>query len=206
MTMLLRPIYPRPNLSKRNHKHKVFPYLLRNLEIVRPNQVWATDITYIPMSTGHLYLTAIIDWYSRKILSWKLSTTLDTSFCIEAVDEAIKKYGKPEIFNTDQGCQFTSSKFTTNLTDKGVKVSMDSKGRALDNVIIERFWGSLKREKIYINEYDTVKEVRSAIEDYVGFYNDRRPHQSLNDCYPGKVYSFGHTRPSWKEGPSMAAA
>jgi len=189
--MLLIPVYPKPNLSKRNQEHKVYPYLLRNLEISRPNQVWATDITYIPMAEGHAYLTAVIDWYSRKVLSWKLSTTLETAFCKEALQEAMKKYGSPEIFNTDQGCQFTSKEFTEILIENEIRISMDSKGRALDNVIIERFWGSLKREKIYLNEYDSIKELKKDIERYVKFYNSSRPHQSLNDYYPNEIYQQG---------------
>ena len=189
--MLLVPIYPKPNLSKRNQEHKIFPYLLRNLEIIKPNQVWATDITYIPMSCGHVYLTAVIDWYSRKILSWKLSTTLDTGFCIDVLKEAIDKNGIPEIFNTDQGCQYTSKAFIKELQDRKIKISMDGKGRALDNIMIERFWGSLKRERIYINEYETIKELKNGVEDYIKFYNKGRPHQSLNDYYPHEVYSSG---------------
>jgi len=203
--MLLMPIYPKPNLSKRNHEHKVFPYLLRNITIDRPNQVWATDITYIPMNSGHAYLVAVIDWFSRQILSWKLSTTLDKDFCIEAVNEAIEKYGAPEIFNTDQGCQFTAKEYTMNLTNRGIKVSMDSKGRALDNIMIERFWGSLKREKIYITEYSSVDELRRGIDEYISFYNNERPHQSLNDCYPREVYDQKHTRPLWQEGLAHVA-
>jgi len=189
--MLLIPVYPKPNLSKRNQEHKVYPYLLRNLEISRPNQVWATDITYIPMAEGHAYLTAVIDWYSRKVLSWRVSTTLETTFCKEALKEALDKYGAPEIFNTDQGCQYTSKEFTEILVSNGIKISMDSKGRALDNIIIERFWGSLKREKIYLNEYDSVKDLRIDIKRYISFYNSKRPHQSLNDYYPGEVYQQG---------------
>ena len=199
LILLLVPIYPKPNLSKRNHEHKVFPYLLRNLAITRPNQVWATDITYIPTVNGHVYLTAVIDWFSRKILSWKLSTTLDKAFCIDVVNEAIATHGVPEIFNTDQGCQYTSNDFTSNLTSRGIRLSMDGRGRALDNIMIERFWGSLKREKIYINDYDAISDLQNAIKSYVEFYNCKRPHQSLNDCYPVEVYDQGHTLPLWKD-------
>jgi len=186
--MMLIPIYPKPNLSKRNHEHKIYPYLLRDMIIDSPNKVWATDITYIPMSSGHAYLTAVIDWYSRKILSWQISTTLDASFCVETLEAAVNKYGSPEIFNTDQGCQYTSNTFTQNLTDKGIKISMDGRGRALDNIMIERFWGSLKREKIYINEYSTVEELKSGVSEYIEFYNNERPHQSLKEHYPSEVY------------------
>lgn len=189
--MLLVPIYPKPNLSKRNQQHKVYPYLLRDVSITRKNQVWATDITYIPMSCGHVYLAAVIDWYSRKILSWKISTTLDTSFCMEVLEEALEKYGQPEIFNTDQGCQYTSKEHTGLLNSKGIKISMDGKGRALDNIMIERFWGSLKREKIYINDFDTIKELKDGVHEYIDFYNNGRPHQSLRDCYPSEVYHSG---------------
>jgi putative transposase len=157
------------------------------------------------MASGHVYLTAIIDWFSRKILAWKLSTTLDTAFCIDVVNEAIDKFGTPEIVNTDQGCQYTSKNFTNNLLDRDIQLSMDSKGRALDNIMIERFWGSLKREKIYINEYDSIKNLYSGIEEYVEFYNNRRPHQSLNDCYPSEVFKQGHSKPLWKEQLKVAA-
>lgn len=187
--MMLMPFYPKPNLSKRNQEHKVYPYLLRNLDINHPNHVWATDITYIPMKHGHVYLTAVIDWYSRKILSWKISTTLDTSFCIEVLEEALESGKKPEIFNTDQGSQYTSNEFTQRLKDEGIKISMDSKGRALDNVIIERFWGSLKREKIYINEYESIKALKEDIGAYVSYYNSGRVHQGLNNFYPNEVYN-----------------
>lgn len=205
--MFLVPIYPKPNLSKRNQEHKIYPYLLKNIDIIRPNQVWATDITYIPMSNGHVYLTAIIDWFSRKILSWRLSTTLDTTFCVEALEEALSKYGNPEIFNTDQGCQYTSKEHTDALLKRKIKISMDSKGRALDNVIIERFWGSLKREKIYINEYDTIVELKDGIAEYIEFYNSSRPHQSLNDYYPSEVYKSAviNEAPPWALSGAQAA-
>ena len=204
--MLLMPIYPKPNLSKRNQEHKIYPYLLRNLNIVRPNQVWATDITYIPMKDGHVYLTAVIDWYSRKILSWRISATLDTSFCIDALEEALSDYGTPEIFNTDQGSQYTSKDFTRKLLDKDIRISMDSKGRALDNIMIERFWGSLKREKIYINEFNRVDELKEAIGAYINFYNNERPHQSLNNYYPEEVYNNTDiTMPPWASDMAMVA-
>jgi len=181
-------IYPKPKLSIQNKEHKIYPYLLRNLEIVRPNQVWSTDISYIPTKNGHMYLVAIIDWYSRKILSWRLSNTLETAFCIDALNEALTQ-ATPEIFNTDQGCQFTSCKFTQILKTKNIKISMDSKGRALDNIIIERFWRSIKYEKIYLNEYESGKDLRKDISEYIDFYNNERPHQSLGNDFPDKIYN-----------------
>lgn len=204
--MELMPIYPKPNLSKRNSEHKIYPYLLKDLKIIEKNQVWATDITYIPMDKGHAYLAAVIDWQSRKILSWKLSTTLDTDFCIEVLEEALKHNEKPGIFNTDQGSQYTSKAHTGLLKEYGIKISMDSRGRALDNIMIERFWGSLKREKIYINEYSSVQEVRKAIGEYIDFYNNERPHQSLNDYTPAYVYENGiSATPPWNSVDSLAA-
>lgn len=186
--MLLFPIYPKPNLSKRNQEHKVFPYLLRNMDISQTDQVWATDITYIPMSCGHVYLTAVIDWFSRKILSWKISTTLDTSFCIDVLKEAANENSLPQIFNTDQGSQYTSKAFVKELKDREIKISMDGKGRALDNIMIERFWGSLKREKVYINSFDSIRELKEGIREYIDFYNNKRPHQSLNNYSPAEIY------------------
>ena len=161
--MGLAAVYPKMNLSKRNQAHKVYPYLLNGLEITRPNHVWSTDITYIRMFQGFVYLVAIIDWFSRYILSWKLSISLENDFCIEALEEAIEKHGQPEIFNTDQGSQFTSKDFITVLTERKIKISMDGKGRALDNVFIERFWRSLKQEKIYLMILNTVKEAKNAL-------------------------------------------
>jgi len=185
--MGIEAIYPKPNLSRRNDDHKIYPYLLKNMDICRPNQVWACDITYIPTPMGHMYLVGIIDWYSRKIVSWRLSTTLDTGFCLEVLEEALAM-GKPEIFNTDQGSQFTSREFTERLENAGIKISMDSKGRALDNIIIERFWRNLKYEKIYLNEYTSIINLRKDICDYMDLYNNRRPHQALAYRYPSEVY------------------
>ena len=178
----------RANLSKRNKEHEIYPYLLKDIEITRPNQVWETDITYIPFEFGKLYLVAIIDVYSRKILSWNLSNTMDVDFCTEALSEAIEKYGYPEIFNSDQGSQFTSPKFLEHLKEK-TRISMDSKGRALDNIYIERFWRSIKYEDIFIKNYRTIPGLRIGIDNYMKFYNKKRFHQSLDYKRPEEVYS-----------------
>ena len=182
---------PKPNTSKPGAQHKIYPYLLRNLKIDHPNQVWAADITYIPMSRGFLYLVAIMDWYSRKVLSWRLSNTLDTSFCVEALNEAITKYGKPEIFNTDQGSQFTSTDFTSVLKSSEIKISMDGKGRWMDNVFIERLWRSLKYEEVYLKAYEDGIEARVGIGEWMNFYNHIRTHQSLGRRTPETVYFNG---------------
>jgi putative transposase len=184
----IEAIYPKMNLSKRNMAHKVYPYLLRGLKIIRSNQVWSADITYIRLQHGFVYLVAIIDWYSRYILSWRVSITLESEFCVSALEEALSKYGKPEIFNTDQGVQFTSLNFTRVLTDNGISISMDGRGRALDNIFIERFWRSLKQEKIYRIVLTTVKEAKDNISDYMEFYNNHRMHQSLDYKKPREVY------------------
>lgn len=186
--MAIEAVYPKMNLSKRNQAHKIYPYLLKGVEITKTNQVWSTDITYIRMSQGFVYLVAIIDWFSRYILSWKVSISLDSDFCIEALEEAIEKHGQPEIFNTDQGSQFTSNNFIGVLAKREIKISMDSKGRALDNIFIERFWRSLKQEKIYLIILNTVKEAKNAITDYITFYNQKRMHQSLDYLTPEQVY------------------
>lgn len=185
--MGLEAIYRKPNLSKRNIEHQTYPYLLRNVEINRVNQVWSTDITYIPMKSGYMYLTAVIDWQSRYILSWNLSNSLDGRYNREILLEALK-HGKPEIFNTDQGSQFTASKFTSILESNDIKISMDSKGRALDNIFIERFWKTIKYECIYLSKFDNGKELYSTIKSYIDFYNNARPHQSLNYVTPADVY------------------
>lgn len=186
--MAIEAIYPKMNLSKRNQAHKIYPYLLKGVEITKVNQVWSTDITYIRMNQGFVYLVAVIDWFSRYILSWKVSISLEGDFCVDAVEEAIEKHGQPEIFNTDQGSQFTSKNFINELTKREIKVSMDGKGRALDNVFIERFWRSLKQEKIYLIILNTVKEAKNAITDYITFYNNKRMHQSLKYFTPEQVY------------------
>jgi putative transposase len=184
--MAIEAIYPKMNLSKRNQAHKIYPYLLKGVEIIKVNQVWSTDITYIRMKQGFVYLVAIIDWFSRYIVSWKVSISLESDFCIDALEEAIEKHGQPEIFNIDQGSQFTSRNFINELTKRAIKISMD--GRALDNVFIERFWRSLKQEKIYLIILNTVKEAKNAITDYITFYNRKRMHQSLEYLTPEQVY------------------
>lgn len=186
--MAIEAIYPKINLSKRNQAHKIYPYLLRGVKITKVNMVWSTDITYIRMAHGFVYLVAIIDWFSRYILSWRVSINLENDFCIEALEEAIEKHGEPEIFNTDQGSQFTSKDFIAVLTERKIEISMDGKGRALDNVFIERFWRSLKQEKIYLIILNTVKEAKNAINDYMNFYNKKRMHQSLEYFTPEQVY------------------
>lgn len=179
---------PRPNTSKPAPEHKKYPYLLRQLAIVRPNQVWAADITYIPMVRGFGYLVAIIDWFSRRVLAWRLSNSLDTGFCVEALEEALENFGTPGIFNTDQGSQFTSDDFTAPLLDRGIKVSMDGKGRCLDNIFVERLWRSLKYEEIYLNDYDDLAQARKAIGLYMDFFNFRRQHQALGYQTPDAFY------------------
>ena len=176
--MSLKAIYRRPRTSKPASGHKIYPYLLGGMEITRPNQVWAADITYVPMARGFLYLVAIIDWYSRYVLSWRLSNTLDTGFCVEALEEAFKK-GKPDIFNTDQGSQFTSEAFTGLLQQHGVKISMDGKGSYNDNLFIERLWRSVKYEEVYLKAYQDGRDARIGLGNYFRFYNTERPHQAL---------------------------
>ena len=189
-TMGLVALYPKPkrNLSLANQAHKVYPYLLRNLVIDRPNQVWATDVTYIPMARGFVYLVAIMDWYSRRVLSWRVSNTLDASFCVDALEEAIDQYGAPEIFNTDQGSQFTSDEFTNVLKRHEVRISMDGKGRWVDNVFVERLWRSVKYEEVYLNAYKSIGEARASLGRYFEFYNTKRRHQSLDRRTPDAVY------------------
>lgn len=184
----LKTFYPKKKTTIANKMHKVYPYLLRNLKINKPNQVWAADITYIRMEGGFCYLVAIIDWFSRYILSWELSNSLDTIFCQIALEKALRRYSTPEIFNTDQGSQFTSQEFTRLLINAGVKISMDGKGRWADNVIIERFFRSLKQESIYLYPYSTLIDVRTGGGDYMRFYNRERPHYSLDNRPPEKIY------------------
>jgi putative transposase len=186
--MGLMAIYQKPNTSKPHPEHEIFPYLLRGVDIQTPNQVWCSDVTYIPMQKGFLYLVAVMDWHSRKVLSWKLSNTLDAEFCVEALKESLAKYGKPVIFNTDQGSQFTSSSFTQALKDAEVKISMDSKGRWMDNITIERLWRSLKYECIYLHAFETGSEVRKGIDKWIRRYNEERPHSSLDDKTPDEAY------------------
>lgn len=186
--MGIHAVYPKANLSKRNMQHKIFPYLLRNLDINQPNQVWSIDISYIRMGRSHMYLTAIIDWYSRFIVGWELSDTLDTAPVLTAVKAAINQYGKPAIINSDQGCQFTSEKYADYLKDASIKQSMDGKGRWVDNVIIERWFRSLKTERIYPYEYLTPRALRIGLREYIEEYNTDRPHQSHNYLTPKEVY------------------
>jgi putative transposase len=186
--MGLESMAPKPKTSCPADEHPVYPYLLRGLTVCRINQVWAADITYIPMRRGFAYLVAIIDWYSRRVLAWRLSNTLETPFCIEALQQALSRFGVPEIFNTDQGAQFTADLFTRVLRDCGIKISMDSKGRCIDNVFVERLWRSLKYEEVYLNPYDSLGEARLGIGRYFEFFNDERPHQALGYQTPGSFY------------------
>ena len=188
--MGLEGLAPKPNTSKPAKGHKKYPYLLKGLKIDKPNQVWATDITYLPMNRGFLYLVAIIDWHSRYVLSWRISNTMDTSFCIDALNDALSRHGKPEIFNTDQGSQFTSVDFTDLLEEKhGIRISMDGKGRWVDNVFVERLWRSLKWEEVYPKCYDTVFEAKAGIANWIEFYNNERLHQALDYKTPREIYS-----------------
>ena len=186
--MDIEAIYRRPNTSKPAPGHRIYPYLLRGLAITQPNQVWAMDITYIPMARGFVYLAAVVDWFSRRVLAWKLSITMDTSFCIEALEEALSRNEKPEIFNTDQGSQFTSEAFTGRLKENGIAISMDGKGRWRDNVFVERIWKSIKYEEVYLHAYASVGEARTSIGRYLEFYNSIRPHSSLKALTPDQVY------------------
>lgn len=187
--MGIEAIYPRPRTSLGNKAHTIYPYLLKDLVIARANQVWVSDITYLPMHKGFCYLVAIMDLYSRKILSWRLSNTLDTRFCIEALKEALSQYPKPEMFNTDQGAQFTSTDFTSILKDNDIQISMDSKGRWIDNVFIERFWRSLKYEEVYLRAYQSISEAKHHISNYIQDYNQHRRHSSLDKQTPDNVYN-----------------
>jgi len=186
--MGIEAIYRKPNTSRRHPKHKVYPYLLRNRPITAPNQVWAMDITYIPMARGFVYLAAVIDWYSRRVLAWRVSITMEASFCIEAVEEAIARHGTPEIFNTDQGSQFTSADFIGLLKQNDIAISMDGKGCWRDNVFIERLWKSVKYEEVYLRAYESVSHARQSLGRYFEFYNTRRPHTALDRGTPDAVY------------------
>src|SRR5271167_3228835 len=186
--MALETIYQKPNTSRSHPGHKVYPYLLRGLAIERANQVWCADITYIPMAKGFVYLVAVMDWFSRRVLAWRVSISLDTSFCVEALREALERHGQPDIFNTDQGVQFTSTDFLAELEARGVRVSMDGRGRFLDNIFIERLWRSLKYEEVFIKAYGSVAEARRGIGGWLAFYNDERPHQALDYRTPRAVF------------------
>ncbi len=196
--MGIEAIYRRPNTSKPEAGHKIYPYLLRGVAVERPNQAWAMDITYVPMARGFVYLAAVVDWFSRRVLSWRLSITMEVGFCLEAVEEALAKHGRPEIFNTDQGSQFTSTAFTGFLHDNAIAISMDGKGAWRDNVFVERLWRSVKYEEVYLRAYDSVGEARASIGRYFDFYNRKRPHSSLDARTPDRAY-FDHL-------PQVAAA
>ena len=191
--MGLEAIYPKPKLSVAGQGHRIFPYLLRDVKVERVDQVWSTDITYVPMPSGFMYLAAVIDWFSRYVIAWRLSNTLDGAFCLEMLDEALGR-GRPEVFNTDQGVQFTAEAFTSRLVSAGVAVSMDGKGRCLDNVWVERLWRTLKYEDIYLRGYETVPVLVEGMGRFFPFYNEERPHQSLGYRTPGEVYQGGRQR------------
>ena len=186
--MGIEAIYRRPNTSKPAPGHRIYPYLLRGLTIDRPNQVWATDITYIPMARGFVYLAVVLDWASRRVLSWRVSITMEAAFCVETLEDAMARHGKPEIFNTDQGSQFTGAAFTSVLANNGIEISMDGKGAWRDNLFVERLWRSVKYEEVYLRAYDSVSEARASIGRYLDFYNGRRPHSSLDGTTPYQAY------------------
>ena len=196
--MGIEALYRRPNTSKPAVGHKIYPYLLRGLKVERPNQVWATDITYIPMARGFVYLAAVVDWFTRRVLSHRVSITLEADFCIEALEEALAKHGRPEVFNTDQGSQFTSEAFTAKLTENKIAISMDGKGAWRDNVFVERIWKSVKYEEVYLHAYASVADARASLGRYLDFYNRQRPHSSLDRKTPDEAY-FNHL-------PQIAAA
>lgn len=185
--MGVQAIYPKPKTTVSGHGHKIFPYLLRGLEVVQPNQVWSADITYVPMQQGFMYLVAILDWFSRYVLAWQLSNTLDARFCLDALQQALQ-IGQPQIFNTDQGVQFTGQEFTARLEGAGIQISMDGRGRALDNIFIERLWRTVKYEDIYLKDYASVPELDAGLQGYFQFYNHDRPHQSLDYRTPAEVH------------------
>ncbi len=189
--MRIEALYRRPNTSKPAAGHKIYPYLLRGLEVVRPNQVWAMDITYIPMARGFVYLAAVVDWFSRRVLCWRVSITMEVEFCLDALEEALARYGKPEIFNTDQGSQFTGADFTGLLLENAIAISMDGRGAWRDNVFVERLWRSVKYEEVYLRAYDSVGEARMSIGRYLAFYNRKRPHSSLDARTPDQAYFDG---------------
>jgi len=186
--MGIEALYRRPNTSKAAPGHKIYPYLLRGLAVERPNQVWAMDITYIPMARGFVYLTAVVDWFSRRVLAWRLSISMEVEFCIDAVQEALAKHGRPEIFNTDQGSQFTSDAFTGLLLNNGIAISMDGRGAWRDNVFVERLWRSVKYEEVYLRAYDSVCAAKASLGRYLDFYNRKRPHSSLGSRTPDRAY------------------
>lgn len=184
----LEAVFPKKNTSQRNPEHPVYPYLLRDVVITRPNQVWSMDITYVRLGKGFVYLTAVVDWYSRYVIAWRLSNTLTADFCVECLEEALE-YGKPEIFNTDQGCQFTSEEFTRVLLDRDIQISMDGRGRALDNIFVERLWRTVKYEDVYLKGYQTIPEAQAGLRDYFDYYNMQRRHSSLEYKTPWTIFS-----------------
>src|SRR5271166_1641007 len=186
--MAIEALYRRPHTTKPEPGHKIYPYLLRGIEITRPNQVWAMDITYIPMARGFVYLAVVLDWFSRRILSWRVSITMEASFCVETLEEALARHGTPDIFNTDQGSQFTGAAFTGVLSNNGIAISMDGKGAWRDNVFVERLWRSVKYEEVYLRAYDSVGDARALLGHYLDFYNSRRPHSSLDGMTPDQAY------------------
>lgn len=190
-SMGLAGMAPGPNTSKGHPRHKVYPYLLRGVPIIRPNQVWSTDITYIRLARGFAYLVAVMDWYSRKVLSWRLSNSMDASFCVDCLEDALREHGRPEVFNSDQGSQFTSTAFTDVLKREGVSISMDGRGRALDNIFVERLWRNVKHEDVYLKGYANMAELMVGLAQYFAFYNGERPHQSLGYQTPASVYRLG---------------
>ena len=189
--MGIQSVAPKPNTSKPSKEHKIYPYLLNGLDINRSNQVWCSDITYVRMPGGFVYLAAVMDWHSRKVLSWEVSVTMDDSFCVSALERAIRRYGRPAIFNTDQGSQFTGKAFTDVLKNNGIKISMDGKGRAMDNIMIERLWRTVKYEEIFLKDYASVLDLIRNLDVYFEFYNNERPHSSLNDRTPAEAYDSG---------------
>ena len=186
--MGIEALYRHPRTTKPEPGHKIYPYLLRGMEVVRPNQVWAMDITYIPMARGYVYLAVVLDWFSRRVLSWRVSITMEAAFCVETLEDALARHGRPDIFNTDQGSQFTGSAFTGVLADNGIVISMDGKGAWRDNVFVERLWRSVKYEEVYLRAYDNVSDARASIGRYLDFYNARRPHSGLDGMTPDQAY------------------
>jgi putative transposase len=186
--MGIEALYRRPRTTRPEPGHKIFPYLLRGIEITRPNQVWAMDITYIPMARGFVYLAVVLDWFSRRVLSWRVSITMEAAFCVETLQDALTRHGRPDIFNTDQGSQFTGADFTSVLASNGIAISMDGKGAWRDNVFVERLWRSVKYEEVYLRAYDSVSEARASLGRYLDFYNRRRPHSSLDGATPNQAY------------------
>lgn len=189
--MGIQSVAPKPNTSKPSKAHKIYPYLLNGLDINRSDQVWCSDFTYVRMPGGFVFLVAVLDWYSRKVLSWEVSATMDDSFCVRALESAIRRYGKPKTFNTDQGSQYTGKAFIDVLKNNGIKISMDGKGRAMDNIMIERLWRTVKYEEIFLKDYTSVLDLIRSLKIYFGFYNDERPHSSLNDQTPAEAYDAG---------------